>query len=43
MSLCTRSNLLHMFVAITLLAAGCQNGPAKEAVSHKDDYKQAYI
>jgi len=26
-----------------LLLVGCQSGPGKEAVSHKDDYQQAYI
>ena len=43
MSLCTRSTVLHMFVAITLIVTGCQNGPVKEAISHKGDYKQAYV
>ena len=26
-----------------LFLAGCQNGPVREAVSHKDDYPQAYV
>lgn len=39
----TRRNLLTTLAAITLLVAGCQKGPVKEAISHKDDYKQAYI
>jgi hypothetical protein len=29
-------------VVVSLLAS-CQNEPVREAVSHKDDYKQAYI
>lgn len=43
MSLGTRRDLLLTLLATALLLAGCQNGPVKEAVSHKDDYKQAYI
>ena len=27
----------------SLLISGCKNGPVKEAISHKDDYKQAYV
>ena len=35
-------SLLVLLTAL-FFSAGCQNGPVKEAVSHKDDYKQAYI
>lgn len=43
MKKCRRSRILFALVAVTLLLVSCQNGPVKEAVSHKDDYKQAYI
>jgi hypothetical protein len=29
--------------ALILMVASCQKGPVREASSHKDDYKQAYI
>ena len=35
-------SLLVLLTAL-FFSAGCQNGPVKEAVSYKDDYKQAYI
>ena len=30
-------------VCALLFLAGCQNGPVREAVSHKDDYQAAYV
>jgi len=32
-----------LFLAASLALTACQTGPVREAVSHKDDYKQAYI
>jgi hypothetical protein len=29
--------------ALLLFLGGCQNGPVREAVSHKEDYQQAYV
>lgn len=37
------SKLLFAVSATAFFLVGCQNGPVKEAVSHKDDYKEAYI
>lgn len=38
-----KSRIVFALTAVALLLASCQNGPVREAVSHKDDYKQAYI
>jgi len=35
--------VLFLAVGLSLTTVSCQKGPVREAVSHKDDYKQAYI
>jgi len=38
-----KSKILFVLGAVTLLFASCKGGPVQQAVSHKDDWKQAYI